>query len=111
MKVVPEKEIGIKSYEFLYLPHHFVTKADSTTTKLRVVFDASVKTSLNSSLKSNLMVGPKLQSHLFDILLRLRFHKFVLIADIAKMYRQVALHKPDRDFHRVFWREKDTKPL
>ena len=112
MEVVPENEIEIKSSESFYLPHHFVTKADSTTTKLRDVFDASAKTTLNSSLNSNLMVGPKLQSDLFDILLRLRFHKFVLSADIAKMYRQVALHKPDRDFHRVFfWRENDKEPI
>ena len=56
------------------------------------------------------MIGPKLQSDLFDILLRLRSHKFVLSADISKMYRQVALHKPDRDFHRISWSEKDTEP-
>ena len=56
------------------------------------------------------MAGPKFQSDLFDIFFRLRSHKFVLSADIAKVYRQVALHKPDRDFHRVSWREKDTKP-
>ena len=111
MEVVPENEIDIKPSKSFYLPHHFVTKADSTTTKLRVVFDASAKTTLNNSLNSNLMIGPKLQSDLFDILLRLRFHKFVLSADIAKMYRQVALHKPDRDFHRVLWREKDTDPI
>ena len=111
MEVVPEKEIDIKPSKSFYLPHHFVTKADSTTTKLRVVFDASAKTTLNNSLNSNLMIGPNLQSDLFDILLRLRFHKFVLSADIAKMYRQVALHKPDRDFHRVLWREKDTEPI
>ena len=55
------------------------------------------------------MVGPKLQSALFDILLRLRVHKFVLSADIAKMYRQVALHKPDRDFHRIYGVETTQK--
>ena len=111
MEVVPENEIEIKSSESFYLPHHFVTKADSTTTKLRVVFDASAKTTLNSSLNGNLMVGLKLQSDLFDRLLRLRFHMFVLSADIAKMYRQFALHKPDRDFHCVLWLENDIEPI
>ena len=57
------------------------------------------------------MIGPKLQSDLFDILLRLRIPKFVLSADISKFYRQVALHKPDRDFHRILWSEKDTEPI
>ena len=93
MEVVPENEIDIKSSESFYMPYHVVTKADSTTTKLRVVFHASAKTTLNSSLNSN------------------RIHKFVLSADISKMYRQVALHKPDRDFHRILWSEKDTEPI
>ena len=35
----------------------------------------------------------------------------MLCAEIAEMYRQVALQKPDRDFHRVLWREKDTEAL
>ena len=60
MEVVPENEIEIKSSESFYLPHHFVTKADSTNTKFRVVFHASAKTTLNSSLNSNLMVKTKI---------------------------------------------------
>ena len=60
MEVVPENEIDIKSSEPFYLPHHFVTKDDCTTTKLIVRFDASAKTALSSSLIRNLMVRPKL---------------------------------------------------
>ena len=111
MEVIPTNEIDIKPADSFYLLHHFVTKSDSTTTELRVVFDASAKTTSNTSLNSNLMVGPKIQSDLFDILLRLRFHKIVLSADIAKMYRQVALDRPDQDFHRVLWRETENEPL
>lgn len=33
-----------------YIPHHAVIKEDSTTTKLRVVFDASSKTTSGTSL-------------------------------------------------------------
>ena len=60
MEVIPPNETDIKPADSFYLPHHFVTKSDSTTTKLRVVFDASAKTTSNTSLNSNLMVGPKI---------------------------------------------------
>ena len=76
-----------------YLPHHCVLKQDSTTTKLRVVFDASAKTTTCFSLNDCLLVGPKLQDDLFKILVRFRFFKIALSADVAKMYRQVELDK------------------
>ena len=43
-----------------YLPHHCVFK-DSTTTKLRVVFDASSKSPNDNSLNDCLLLGPRLQ--------------------------------------------------
>ncbi|KAK9712690.1 hypothetical protein QE152_g24759 [Popillia japonica] len=74
-----------------YLPHHCVLK-DSTTTKLRVVFDASCKTTTGFSLNETLKVGPVIQRDLYTIILNFRKHNIVLTADIEKMYRQL----PDR---------------
>ena len=94
-----------------YLPHHCVLKEDSSTTKLRVVFDASSKTTTGVSLNECLLVGPKVQEDLFDILLRFRFFKVGMSADIAKMYRQVELSKKDKDYHRIFWRFDRQQPI
>lgn len=44
-----------------YLPHHAVFKNTSTTTKLRVVFDASCETQSSKSLNDALLVGPTIQ--------------------------------------------------
>jgi hypothetical protein len=41
-----------------YLPHHSVFKETSSTTKTRVVFDGSTKTSNGVSLNDILQVGP-----------------------------------------------------
>ncbi|XP_043263811.1 uncharacterized protein LOC122404024 [Colletes gigas] len=41
-----------------YLPHHAVHKEDSVTSKIRVVFDASAKSSTDVSLNDALMIGP-----------------------------------------------------
>ena len=95
-----------------YLPHHCVFE-DSTTTKLCVVFDASSKSPNGNSLNDCLLLGPRLQDDVFDILIRFRLHQHALshgtnVADVAKMYRQVGLDKSDRDFHQILWRDYVT---
>ena len=83
LEKVPAKELD-NPYHF-YLPHHCVTKESTTSTNLRVVFDASAKTTSGLSLNNCLMVGPKIQENLFNILIRFRFFKVAMSADVAKM--------------------------
>ncbi|XP_036317473.1 uncharacterized protein LOC118732444, partial [Rhagoletis pomonella] len=92
-----------------FLPHHCVLKADSTTTKLRVVFDGSAATSNGRSLNSILMKGPTIQPPLFDILLRFRTFKIALTADIAKMYRCVRMSHPDNFLQCIIWRDNPNE--
>ena len=103
--------IPIATSKSFYLPHLCVLKDSSTTTKLRVVFDASAKTTSGVALNDNLMLGPKIQKDLFEILIRFRFLKVVLSVDIAKMYRQVLLDKEDKNFHRLLWKETQSSTL
>ncbi|XP_071039853.1 uncharacterized protein [Parasteatoda tepidariorum] len=102
MELVPPDEID-KEKSF-YLPHHFVINEDSSTTKLRVVFDASAKDSNGNSLNSALFLGPRLQPELFSILLKFRYFKIAISGDIEKMYRQIRMNNEDSDFQRMFWR-------
>lgn len=94
-----------------YMPHHGVTREDSITTKLRVVFDASAPTSTGVSLNNIQMVGPTIQDDLLSIILRFRQHKYVFSADIAKMYRQVWVKPEQRTLQRILWRENSNDPL
>lgn len=55
-----------------YLPHHGIFKGPSDSSKLRVVFDASSKTSSGISLNDALMTSPVVQQDLMSILLRFR---------------------------------------
>ncbi|XP_066599988.1 uncharacterized protein [Prorops nasuta] len=86
-----------------YLPHHAVIKATSETTKMRVVFDASAKGNRGISLNDSLLVGPTIQNTLFEHLVRFRTFKYVLVADIEKMYRQIWIHPEDRKYQRILW--------
>lgn len=108
MTLLTKPEIS-KSYCFL--PHHSVLKESSQTTKLRVVFDASAKTSTNLSLNDVLKVGPCIQEPIFSILLRFRVHSVVFTADIAKMYRCIKLHENDKQFQQILWRSNPSEPL
>ncbi|XP_033218066.1 uncharacterized protein LOC117173536 [Belonocnema kinseyi] len=65
-----------------YLPHHAVVKTCSLTTKTRVVFDDSAKTTTGISLNDSLMVGPIIQEDLFSIITRFRTFQYALTADI-----------------------------
>lgn len=86
------------------IPHHPVLKLSSSTTKLRVVFDASAKASCNRSLNDILLTGPKLQTDITDVILKFRMHAIVFSADICKMYRQILLLPEHRPYQHILWR-------
>ncbi|XP_058448970.1 uncharacterized protein LOC131428928 [Malaya genurostris] len=83
----------------------------STTTKVRVVFDGSAKSSTGFSLNDALCVGPVIQDELLTIILRFRTYPIALVGDIAKMYRQVLVHPDDIPLQRIFWRFSSDTPV
>lgn len=94
-----------------FIPHHSILRPDSLTTKLRVVFDASTKTSSGLALNDLMYTGPINQSELFSILLRFRLPRFVFTTDIEKMYRQMLIHPDDRRFQIIIWRHDPAMPI
>ncbi|XP_025832766.1 uncharacterized protein LOC112905148 [Agrilus planipennis] len=94
-----------------FIPHHAVIKKDSLTTKLRVVFDASAKTTTGSSLNDIQYVGPTIQNDLWSILVRFRTHAFILTADVAKMYRQILIEENQRNLQLILWRSNRDEPV
>ncbi|XP_036347949.1 uncharacterized protein LOC118757336, partial [Rhagoletis pomonella] len=97
-------------HPFCYIPHHGVYKESSSTTKLRVVFNASRKYSSGVSLNDCLHTGPKLQSDLASLLLKWRLHRVAFMADIEKCFRQIIVSDEDADMQRIFWRNTEGEP-
>lgn len=97
--------------QIVYIPHHAVIRDTSSTTKLRVVFNASSSTANGTTLNSYLHAGPKLQTELSDVLLKWRQYKYVYSADIAKMYRQILVDPRDRDYQRILWYDGDYRAV
>ncbi|XP_075155734.1 uncharacterized protein LOC142229085 [Haematobia irritans] len=94
-----------------YIPHHCVLRPESSTTKLRVVFDASAKTSTNRSLNDILLTGPTVQGDIFGMLLRFRLPRFVFTTHIEKMYRQILVDERDRNLQLILWRDNPGEPV
>lgn len=94
-----------------YLPHHAVIKESSTSTKLRVVFDASRKTTSGNSLNEMLISGPTIQNDIVTILINWRFHRIGCTADVQKMYLQVKVDPRDVEYQRIVWRNDPSEPI
>lgn len=75
-------------------------RADSATSRLRVVFNASSHSTNGKSLNDQLLSGPKLQLDLPSIIMQWRQFRYVYTADIAKTYRQILIDSRDLDYQR-----------
>ena len=100
VKVTSEPLGNVAPY---YLPHHGVLKPDSTTTKLRVVFNGSSPTSSGYSVNDLMHTGANLLLDVSDVLMWIRGHRYIFATDIAKMYRQIKVHQSDWDLQRILW--------
>lgn len=92
-----------------YLPHHGVFRAHSTTTKLRVVFNGSFKTTSGVSINDILHTGAKLQRDTADVLLWIRRHRFIFATDVTKMFRQIAVHPDDWALQQILWVDSENQ--
>lgn len=108
MEEVPFRSVTNENY---FIPHHAVRNPSSSTTKFRVVFDGSAKTTSGTALNEILANGPMLQEDLFSILVRFRTHPIVVTADITKMYRQVEVTESHQKWQMIVWRENPSDPL
>ncbi|XP_075157751.1 uncharacterized protein LOC142231017 [Haematobia irritans] len=104
MEPVNHQEEGGEKQMSFFLPHHAVVKPNRKSTKVRVVFNGSKKTSNGISLNNVLLQGPTLLADLTQIILGWRFYQYVFTGDIEKMYRQVLLHPEDRKYQLIFFR-------
>ncbi len=88
--------------EVHYVPHHAVVREDKTTTKLRIVYDASARSN-GPSLNDCLYTGPKFGQSILDIIIRFRTHQVALAADIEKAFLMISISERDRDALRFLW--------
>lgn len=93
-----------------FLPHHAVFK-DSTTTKLRTVFNASQKSSNGLSLNDTVAVGKIKQPKMLELLVRWRKYKIAVVGDIEKMYKQIRIAEDQQHLLLILWRSEISKKI
>lgn len=84
-------------------------KPSSTTTKLRVVFDSSAKTTSGLSFNDILLKGPPSYPKLTCIILHFRDFLIALTANISKMYLEILLDISWKDFYRFIIMQDNGK--
>ena len=85
--MVPPAQLAVEDKFSFYLPMHAVVKQSSTTTKLRIVFDASVHSTSGRSLNDILLPGPNVYPHIMDQILKFRIHTIGMTADnVSQMF-------------------------
>ncbi|GFX00195.1 integrase catalytic domain-containing protein [Trichonephila clavipes] len=95
-----------------FIPHLGVRRSDKkTTSKLRVVFNASSATTNGYSLNSLQYNGGVAQNDLYSIMVRFRKHIFAFIADMQKMYQMISINPDQRKLQRILWRENIDEPI
>ncbi|UYV80892.1 hypothetical protein LAZ67_19002111 [Cordylochernes scorpioides] len=93
-----------------YLPHRPVFRAESRTTPLRPVFDASCKSYNGLSLNDYLEKGPNLLEKIPEILIRFRERGIGVLADIRQAFQMISVQLQDQDFLRFLWWDQ-TDPM
>ncbi|KAG5895744.1 hypothetical protein JTB14_029514 [Gonioctena quinquepunctata] len=103
-------DVSVSSMDFpknithlYFMPHRPVYREDKTTTKLRVVFDASAHAPGLASLNELLNPGENLMPDIVTILMNFRVGNVAVISDIEKAFLQIVLAECDRDSHSFLW--------
>ena len=110
--IIEEVDPGVQEGPVHYVPHHCVIRPSSTTTKVRIVYDASARThSKHNSLNDCIHQGPTLLPDLCGILVRFRLHPVGIVSDVEKAFLQLGLSVSDRDVTRFLWVRDPSQPV
>ena len=101
-----------KGKRVFYMPHKPVVREGATSTKVRMVFDASSKPSREAySINECMNPGPALQPLLWDIMIRSRVAPVCVVGDVMKAFLQIEVNPDDRDAFRFLYRMENGDEL
>ncbi|XP_014211945.1 uncharacterized protein LOC106641882 [Copidosoma floridanum] len=97
-------ELSCEEEAKCFLSRFAALRNESSTTKLRVVFNGSCKVNSSGSLNDFLHIRSNLLCNLFDLVVRWRNYSHVFIANIEKMFRQIGVDVLKQVFQSILWR-------
>lgn len=108
--IVEKIEVDPKDFKnYVWIPHRPVFKTDEqSTTKMRPVFNCSLKTKGGPSLNEASYAGINLMKDMLELLMLFRTNKYVYLADIRKAFLMIKLKSElDRNRFCFFMKEGD----
>ena len=98
-------------YKHIWIPHRPIIKTEQqVTTKVRPVFNCSLKVGSTPSINEAAFTGIDLMSPLLSLLLKFRTNKYTLISDIKQAFLQIKIKtEEDRNRFSFFWIDDDDQ--
>lgn len=109
--IIEPIQISSEDYhKYVWIPHRPIFKvAEQVSTKVRPVFNCSLRIKDSPSLNQACYPGIDLMASLFKLLLQFRTNRYVVLADISKAFLQIRLKKEeDRNRFCFFWEMDGT---
>ncbi|GFU63121.1 uncharacterized protein TNCV_4162911 [Trichonephila clavipes] len=94
-----------------YMPHYGILRPEKSTTKLRVVFNATNPSSNGLSLNSIQYNGGRVQNDLFTVMIKFGEHPYAFTANVKMMHRMILIHESHQPLLRILWKESPEDPV
>ena len=110
---VPPERVFLERPSYV-IPTHPVFKPSSTSTKVRIVHNASSKCpTTNHSLNDCLYAGPNLLPDISMLMLQFRTARHFIVFDVSKMFWRINIRQEDTPFLRYLWQfgRTGTEPI
>ena len=91
-------------HDGFFIPTFMVVREDKNTTKFRLIVNGKFQFD-DKCINDYLYSGPNVMNKLADVLLRFRYHKYVLTCDISNMFLRIRVPEKDRKFLRFYYRD------
>ena len=108
IEVVDPEHDDVPEEKTHYLTHHCVLRNEAVSSKLRIVYNGSLRVGNNPSLNNCLHSGPSLIPKIFDMLIRFHSFRIPLTADLSKAFLMISIKPEDREYLRFLWLEDIT---
>ncbi|OTF83194.1 hypothetical protein BLA29_001917 [Euroglyphus maynei] len=105
--VTSGQAVEISDTDGFFIPHHAVIRPESSSSPIRIVFNASF--GHDSSLNNLLWKGSVIGLDVFPHLIRIRLFKFLCTADLKKAFLQISIFPDHRKYLRLLWKELDNR--
>ena len=87
-----------------FIPTFMVVREDKSTTKYRLIVNGKFEFN-DKSINHFLLSGPNVMNRLHDVLIRFRYHKYVVTCDVSNMFLRIKVPDHDSKFLRFFYRD------